>query len=136
MALPVTEATPALLALAGTPPDIIARLNQAINAAAQSKDIQDEFASIGFVVEPGTPEALAQRINVETTQWAKAIRDATIEPQRVRAARAGEPTSRVVSRSRCKRRAGPPTEASSVTMHEVGDPGATPSSQRTVVPRG
>jgi tripartite-type tricarboxylate transporter receptor subunit TctC len=71
----------AMFAPAGTPPDIVARLNQAINAAANSKDVQERFASIGFVVEPGTPEALAQRSKAETAKWAKAIREAKIEPQ-------------------------------------------------------
>jgi tripartite-type tricarboxylate transporter receptor subunit TctC len=71
----------AVFAPAGTPPDMIARLNQAVNAAAQSKDVQDKFAPIGFVVEPGTPEALAQRSKQETAKWAKAIKDAKIEPQ-------------------------------------------------------
>lgn len=71
----------AMFAPAGTPADIIAKLNQAINAAAQSKDIQEKFASIGFAVEPGTPEALAQRSKLETAKWAKAIAAAKIEPQ-------------------------------------------------------
>ena len=71
----------AMFAPAGTPADVVARLNQAINAAAQSKDLQEKFAPIGFVVEPGTPEALAQRSRLETAKWAKAIRDAKIEPQ-------------------------------------------------------
>ncbi len=71
----------AVFAPAGTPPEIVAKLNQAVNAAAQSKDIQEKFASIGFAVDPGTPEALAQRSKLETAKWAKAIRDAKIEPQ-------------------------------------------------------
>jgi len=71
----------AVFAPAGTPPDIVARLNAAVNAAAQSKDVQDKFAPIGFAVEPGTPDALAQRSKVETAKWAKAIKDAKIEPQ-------------------------------------------------------
>jgi tripartite-type tricarboxylate transporter receptor subunit TctC len=71
----------AVFAPAGTPPDIVSKLNQAVNAAAGSKDIQEKFASIGFVVEPGTPEALAQRTKLETAKWAKAIKDAKIEPQ-------------------------------------------------------
>lgn len=71
----------AMFAPAGTPPEIVARLNQAINAAASSKELQDKFAPIGFVVEPGTPDALAQRTVRETAKWAKAIRDAKIEPQ-------------------------------------------------------
>ncbi len=71
----------AVFAPAGTPADVVAKLNQAINAAANSKDIQEKFAPIGFMVEPGTPEALAQRSQRETAKWAKAIRDAKIEPQ-------------------------------------------------------
>jgi tripartite-type tricarboxylate transporter receptor subunit TctC len=71
----------AVFAPAGTPPDAIAKLNAAINAAANSKDLQERFASIGFAVEPATPEALGQRTRLETVKWAKAIRDAKIEPQ-------------------------------------------------------
>ncbi len=71
----------AVFAPAGTPPDVIARLNQAINAAAGSKEIQEKFAPNGFAVEPGSPEALAQRNKIETAKWEKAIRDARIEPQ-------------------------------------------------------
>ncbi len=71
----------AVFAPAGTPPEIVARLNHAINLAAQSTDIQERFAANGFATEPGTPEALAQRSARETAKWAKAIRDAKIEPQ-------------------------------------------------------
>ncbi len=66
---------------AGTPPEIINKLNAAFNAAASSKDIQEKFSANGFAVEPSTPEALAQRGKLETAKWAKAIRDAKIEPQ-------------------------------------------------------
>jgi tripartite-type tricarboxylate transporter receptor subunit TctC len=71
----------AVFAPAGTPPEAIAKLNQAINAAANSKDLQEKFQAIGFSIDPGTPEALAQRNRVETTKWEKAIRDAKIEAQ-------------------------------------------------------
>jgi tripartite-type tricarboxylate transporter receptor subunit TctC len=71
----------AMFAPAGTPADVIAKFNQAINAAANSKELQDKFAPIGFAVEPGTPEALARRTQLETAKWAKAIKDAKIEPQ-------------------------------------------------------
>ena len=71
----------ATFAPAGTPTDIISKLNAAVNAAALSKDLQERFAALGFAVEPGTPEALAQRSRVETAKWAKAIREAKIEPQ-------------------------------------------------------
>lgn len=71
----------AMFAPAGTPPEAVAKLNQAINAATASKELQEKFAPIGLVVEPGTPEDLARRTTVETAKWAKAIRDAKIEPQ-------------------------------------------------------
>ncbi len=71
----------AMFAPAGTPPAIVNRLNQAINAAANSKEIQDKFASLGFAIDPGTPQDLARRNTAETAKWAKAIRDAKIEQQ-------------------------------------------------------
>jgi tripartite-type tricarboxylate transporter receptor subunit TctC len=70
-----------VFAPAGTPPDIVIKLNNAINLAAQSKDLQEKFAPVGFMVDPGTPDALAKRSVSETAKWAKAIRDAKIEPQ-------------------------------------------------------
>ncbi|MGM9426217.1 Bug family tripartite tricarboxylate transporter substrate binding protein [Hydrogenophaga sp. MI9] len=66
---------------AGTPADVVAKLNRAANAAANSKEVQEKFAGIGFAVEPGTPEDLARRGVSETAKWAKAIKDAKIEPQ-------------------------------------------------------
>jgi tripartite-type tricarboxylate transporter receptor subunit TctC len=71
----------AVFAPAGTPADIITRVNAAVNQAANSKEIQDKFNAIGFAIEPGTPEQLAQRNRLETLKWEKAIRDAKIEPQ-------------------------------------------------------
>ena len=70
-----------VFAPAGTPPEIVNKLNNAVNLAAQSKDLQEKFAPLGFVVDPGTPEALAKRSVLETAKWAKAIRDAKIELQ-------------------------------------------------------
>ena len=46
-----------------------AKLNRAINDAANSKDVQGEVRAERFSVEPGTPEALAQRNKVETAKW-------------------------------------------------------------------
>jgi len=71
----------AMFAPAGTPPDVIAKLNRALNAAAADKDIIEKFSAIGFETAPGSPEALAQRNRAETAKWAKAIRDAKIEAE-------------------------------------------------------
>jgi tripartite-type tricarboxylate transporter receptor subunit TctC len=72
----------AIFAPAGTPPDIVLKLNKAVNIAANHKDILERFAgNLGFETEPGPPEALGQRTKLESAKWAKAIRDAKIEPQ-------------------------------------------------------
>jgi tripartite-type tricarboxylate transporter receptor subunit TctC len=71
----------AVFAPAGTPRDVIQRLNQAVNFAANSKDVQEKFATTGFSVEPGTPEELGERNRRETVKWEKAIREAGIQAQ-------------------------------------------------------
>lgn len=71
----------AIFAPAGTPQEIIQKLNAAINTAAADKGILERFAALGFETAPASPEALAQRSKAETAKWAKAIRDAKIEAQ-------------------------------------------------------
>ena len=66
---------------AGMPKDVVAKLNKAINEAAKSKDLVDRFASLGFESQPGTPEMLDKKIKLETVKWAKAIKDAGMEPE-------------------------------------------------------
>ena len=63
------------------PKDAVLKLNTAINEAAKSKDVIERFSAMGFETQPGTPEALAQKIKLETAKWAKAIKEAGIEPE-------------------------------------------------------
>jgi tripartite-type tricarboxylate transporter receptor subunit TctC len=71
----------AAYAPAGTPREAILKLNEAVNFAARSKEITERFGASGGEFAPGTPEALAQRTLRETAKWAKAIKDAGIEPE-------------------------------------------------------
>ena len=71
----------AMFAPAGTPTEIIQKLNSALNAAAVDKPILERFSVQGFETAPASPEALAQRTKTETAKWARAIREANIEPQ-------------------------------------------------------
>jgi tripartite-type tricarboxylate transporter receptor subunit TctC len=71
----------ALFAPAGTPPEVIDRLNRAANIAANDKEILEKFSSLGFETAPGTPQALAERSRTETAKWARAIREAGIQPE-------------------------------------------------------
>ena len=71
----------AIFAPAGTPAEVIAKLNKAINNAANSKDLQEKLSSFGLVIDPGSPDDLAKRNQAESIKWSKAIHDAKIEPQ-------------------------------------------------------
>jgi tripartite-type tricarboxylate transporter receptor subunit TctC len=71
----------AMFAPAGTPAEIIQKLNGALNIAAVDKTILGRFTALGFETAPASPEALAQRTKTETAKWARAIREANIEPQ-------------------------------------------------------
>lgn len=66
---------------AGMPKETVLKLNKAINEAAKSKDLIERFSTLGFETQPGTPEALGQRIKLETVKWAKAIKEAGMEPE-------------------------------------------------------
>ena len=66
---------------AGMPKDAVMKLNKAINDAAKSKELTERFASLGFETQPGSPEALGQKIKMETAKWAKAIQAAGMEAE-------------------------------------------------------
>ncbi len=66
---------------ADMPKDAILKLNKVINEASKSKDVTERFSAMGFETQVGTPEALGQKIKVETVKWAKAIKEAGIEPE-------------------------------------------------------
>ena len=66
---------------AGMPKDAVIKLNKAINDAAKSKDLVERLSTMGFETQPSTPEALGQKIKLETAKWAKAIKEAGMEPE-------------------------------------------------------
>jgi tripartite-type tricarboxylate transporter receptor subunit TctC len=66
---------------AGMPKEAVIKLNKAINDAANSKELIERFSAMGFETQPGTPEALGQKIKLETVKWAKAIKEAGMEPE-------------------------------------------------------
>ncbi len=66
---------------AGTPRDIIVRLNDTVRRSAEARDLRERFAPIGLELAPGTPEALASRVTLEAAKWSKAMSAAGIEPE-------------------------------------------------------
>lgn len=63
----------AFIAPAGTDPSVIARLNAEISDILGDAAVQERMLGMGWQVAPGTPEALAARIEVDTAMWGAVI---------------------------------------------------------------
>jgi tripartite-type tricarboxylate transporter receptor subunit TctC len=68
-----------ILAPAGTPPAIIAKLNSEIKRAVEGADLRDKLTVLGFVPVLNTPDEFAVRIEKEMTKWGKVVHDANIK---------------------------------------------------------
>jgi tripartite-type tricarboxylate transporter receptor subunit TctC len=68
----------ALVAPAGTPPDVLARLNAEVKRALAQQDLKQRFADLGMTAEESTPAALDAHIKSEIAKWTKVIKDADI----------------------------------------------------------
>ena len=68
-----------LLVKSGTPADVIARLNGAVNHALKTDKVRDALAKIGTDVGGGTPEEFGTHVRAETVRWTKVIKDAGIK---------------------------------------------------------
>src|SRR5262245_33506535 len=77
----IAENWQGVLAPAGTPRAIIARLNRAFVDAVSDPDIRRRLVENGVTVSPSSPEAFANLITSETTRWGKIIRDKGIKPE-------------------------------------------------------
>jgi tripartite-type tricarboxylate transporter receptor subunit TctC len=67
-----------ILAPAGTPRDIVRKLNAEINRVLQSPEVRDRLTVLGTEPTGGTPEQFAQTIKDDTVKWAKVVSDAGI----------------------------------------------------------
>ena len=65
-----------LVAPAGTPRDIVERLNREVVRIVAEADVKERLTSIGYVAETDTPDEFAALIKSELALWAKVIRDA------------------------------------------------------------
>jgi tripartite-type tricarboxylate transporter receptor subunit TctC len=64
---------------AGTPNDIVERLNAAINAALGTPKVREAFAKLGAEPAGGTPQAYGDLIKSQTAYWAAIVKGANIE---------------------------------------------------------
>ena len=68
-----------VLAPAGTPRDIIARLNTEIVKVLNAPEVKDRFAKQGVEVRTSTPEQFGEFLRAEVSRWAKVVQDANIK---------------------------------------------------------
>jgi tripartite-type tricarboxylate transporter receptor subunit TctC len=66
---------------AKTPPDVLATLNKAINAALTDPKLQAHFASLGAEPMIMTPAELKDYMTAEIKKWGKVVKTAGIKPE-------------------------------------------------------
>jgi tripartite-type tricarboxylate transporter receptor subunit TctC len=72
----------AIVAPAGTPPEIVARLNREIGQYLSGPDIRDRLLAFGLATAGGgTPESAAETIRKEQEQWRAFGKELNVEPQ-------------------------------------------------------
>jgi tripartite-type tricarboxylate transporter receptor subunit TctC len=64
---------------AGTPPDIVARLNRSIVRLAQHPDIAARLRADGMEPAPSSPEEFARFIGDEIAKWSKVVKAGNIK---------------------------------------------------------
>ena len=67
-----------LVAPAGTPADIVARLNTQINASLNSEEVARRMAAEGAEPTPTTPQAFGRLIDKELARWTQVVKQARV----------------------------------------------------------
>ncbi len=70
-----------LFAPAGTPKEIVARLNDEMRKIIANPEVRARIAVTGFDAFSGPPETLAEFVQAELANWSRLIKEAGIEPQ-------------------------------------------------------
>ena len=68
-----------VLVPAGTPPEIVARLNAEIVKALQTREVREGYARLGVDVLANTPEQFAAYLRQEQAKWSNIVKDAGIK---------------------------------------------------------
>ena len=70
-----------IFAPAGTPADIVRRLNSEIVKAVASPELREQYAALGATQVSNTPEEFAAMLKRDIAKWGKVARDTKIEMQ-------------------------------------------------------
>ncbi len=69
------------LAPAGTPADVIGRLNAEAARALSTSAVKERMAGMGLFVVANKPEEFAELLKKEIPRWAKVVKDSGVKPQ-------------------------------------------------------
>jgi tripartite-type tricarboxylate transporter receptor subunit TctC len=73
------DAWAGLVAPAGTPPDIVTKLNSVLRPIIDSPQAQAKFKNVGFEAFSSTPEDFGDYIKLQLGLWGKMVKDANIQ---------------------------------------------------------
>ena len=73
------DAWAGLVAPAGTPPEVVKKLNVALRKVIDSPDVQAKFKNVGFEGFSSTPEELGAFMKAQLGEWGKMVKDANIQ---------------------------------------------------------
>ena len=71
----------AMLSPAGTPPDVVAKLNSALGQTLRDPVVKGEFAKQSMETSPGTSEEIARFMAQETPRWRQIVQKAGLKPE-------------------------------------------------------
>ncbi|MBA8842786.1 tripartite-type tricarboxylate transporter receptor subunit TctC [Ochrobactrum sp. RH1CCR137] len=69
----------ALFAPAGTPPEVVAKLNEAANKAMEDPTVKERMKEFSATIVGSTPEELAAHVNAEIAKWTPVVKDANVQ---------------------------------------------------------
>jgi tripartite-type tricarboxylate transporter receptor subunit TctC len=70
-----------LMAPAGTPPAIVAKLQAEVARALNGPELRDKLVAQGFLIVASTPERTGQIVRSEVDKWARVIKASNIKPE-------------------------------------------------------
>jgi tripartite-type tricarboxylate transporter receptor subunit TctC len=65
----------------GTPPEVMARLNRALNAVNGRPDIQEALAKWGVMAVTSTPQQAQEMVRAEWQRWGQVVSGAGIKAE-------------------------------------------------------
>jgi tripartite-type tricarboxylate transporter receptor subunit TctC len=71
----------ALLAPAGTPKDIVARVNRDVNTAMADPALAPKLRDLGLIIDTGDPAYLDGFLSAERVRWSKLIKEIGLQPE-------------------------------------------------------